>query len=316
MKQNVIFGSGSYNCFNCRSGVGDRESKAMSLFHWFKRTTLSVPRQSRLAAARLHADASMQRAPAVTAEMAQQHRNERLERREQLYAVVRDAMVRAGVLSASYKFKVLALDQRGHQFLVMMDLAREYGGQTARLNDIEGLIAQTAKTRHGVAVAAVYWRINDHIVAAMAHKGLAPGGAGLPAPLPAQTPAALAVRSADAEAGAEAEALPMQPGATGLAQTQSSSALPDPSFDATGRLVAPRFDPIEADEVAAFKRALANAAAARTPGASAQSGTAAHSGLQRQAAPNESQFPDTVLPQPSEQRARNADLSSTQYGEL
>ena len=248
----------------------------MSLFHWFKRTTLSVPRQSRLAAARLHADASMQRAPAVTAEMAQQHRNERLERREQLYAVVRDAMVRAGVLSASYKFKVLALDQRGHQFLVMMDLAREYGGQTARLNDIEGLIAQTAKTRHGVAVAAVYWRINDHIVAAMAHKGLAPGGAGLPAPLPAQTPAALAVRSADAEAGAgagagaEAEALPMQPGAAGLAQTQSSSALPDPSFDATGRLVAPRFDPIEADEVAAFKRALANAAAARTPGAAYQ----------------------------------------------
>ena len=109
----------------------------------------------------------------------------------------------------------------------------------------------------------------------------------------------------------------MQPGAAGLAQTQSSSASsPDPSFDATDRLVAPRFDPIEADEVAAFKRALANAAAARTPGASAQSGTAAHSGLQRQAAPNESQFPDTVLPQPSEQRARNADLSSTQYGEL
>ena len=97
---------------------------------------------------------------------------------------------------------------------------------------------------------------------------------------------------------------------------QSSSDFSEPPADTADRLAAPRFDPIEADEVAAFKRALANAAAARTPGASAQSGTAAHSGLQRQAAPNESQFPDTVLPQPSEQRARNADLSSTQYGEL
>ena len=292
----------------------------MSLFDWFKRKPAAAPARAASAAMQPRPEAQALRSPVTPPEVAQRHRTERMERREQLYAVVRDAMVRAGVLSASYKFKVLALDQRGHQFLVMMDLAREYGSDTAHLSNIEGVITQAARTRHAIAVTAVYWRINDHIVAAMAHKGLAPGGAGLPAPLPAQTPAALAVRSADAEAGAgagaEAEALPMQPGAAGLAQTQSSSALPDPSFDATGRLVAPRFDPIEADEVAAFKRALANAAAARTPGASAQSGTAAHSGLQRQAAPNESQFPDTVLPQPSEQRARNADLSSTQYGEL
>ena len=50
-------------------------------------------------------------------------KQERLERRELLYAVVREAMVRAGVLSSSYKFKVLSLDQRGRQFLVMVDLA-------------------------------------------------------------------------------------------------------------------------------------------------------------------------------------------------
>ena len=287
----------------------------MSLFQWFTRTTSSAPRQSRLAAARLHADASMQRAPAVTAEMAQQHRSERLERREQLYSVVRDAMVRAGVLSASYKFKVLSLDQRGRQFLVMMDLAREYGGQTGRLNDIEGLIAQTAKTRHGVAVAAVYWRINDHIVAAMAHKGLAPGGTSLLASVPVQAPAVLAANSAEVEE----EAMPLPPGAaaTSLAQqTQSSSASPDPASGAVDRLVAPRFDPIEADEVAAFKRALANAAAARMPGAAAQTDPAAPSAVQRPASPNDSQFPDTVLPQSTEQRARNSDLSSTQYGEL
>ena len=51
-------------------------------------------------------------------------KHERMARRELLYAVVREAMVRAGVLSSSYKFKVLSLDPRGRQFLVMVDLAQ------------------------------------------------------------------------------------------------------------------------------------------------------------------------------------------------
>jgi hypothetical protein len=95
-----------------------------------------------------------------------------MERRELLYTVVRDAMVRAGVLSASYKFKVLSLDQRGRQFLVMMDLAREYGGETVRLSEIEALIAQTAKARYDILVTAVYWRINDHVAVGMPQKGI------------------------------------------------------------------------------------------------------------------------------------------------
>lgn len=37
------------------------------------------------------------------------------------------AMTRAGVLSASYKFKVLSLDRLGSEFLVMMDLTRVVG---------------------------------------------------------------------------------------------------------------------------------------------------------------------------------------------
>src|SRR5438105_11544561 len=69
-------------------------------------------------------------------------KGERMARRELLYVVVREAMVRAGVLSASYKFKVLSLDGRGRQFLVMIDLARDYGAETSRLAEIEALIAQ------------------------------------------------------------------------------------------------------------------------------------------------------------------------------
>ena len=85
------------------------------------------------------------------------------ERREQLYAVVRESMTQAGVLSASYKFKVLSLDRRGTRFLVMVDLARAAVGDAARLSEIEVLMAQTCKARHGILVTAVYWRMHDHV---------------------------------------------------------------------------------------------------------------------------------------------------------
>ena len=71
-------------------------------------------------------------------------KSERMARRELLYTVVRDCMGKAGVVSASYKFKVLSLDARGRQFLVMVDLAREYGTETTGLAEIEAMIAQSA----------------------------------------------------------------------------------------------------------------------------------------------------------------------------
>src|SRR5687767_10939492 len=48
-------------------------------------------------------------------------KSERMARRELLYTVVRESMTKAGVLSSGYKFKVLSLDARGRQFLVMVD---------------------------------------------------------------------------------------------------------------------------------------------------------------------------------------------------
>jgi len=90
-------------------------------------------------------------------------KHERMARRELLYAVVREAMVRAGVLTTSYKFKVLSLDGRGRQFLVMVDLSVDCGVDTGRLAEIETLIAQSAKTRHDILVTAVYWRMSEHV---------------------------------------------------------------------------------------------------------------------------------------------------------
>lgn len=90
-------------------------------------------------------------------------RSERANRREQLYAIVREAMVRVGILSAGYKFKALALDNVGRRFVVMMDLAPAYAPDATQQRNIEALIAELARTRLEISVHAVYWRVNAQI---------------------------------------------------------------------------------------------------------------------------------------------------------
>jgi len=205
-------------------------------------------------------------------------------RRELLYAVVRQSMIRAGVLSSGYKFKVLSLDTKGHQFLVMIDLARPYGGDPARLADIEAMIAQAAKARHDIVVNGVYWRTNEHVAV------------GDPA-----TPE----NAAHAPETSQPAVLESHPG----------------PLD-SGPRSAPRFEPIQADEVAAFKSALA--AGVSAPVATAASGPAAptRAGASARAFDGSGKhgpqsytlltgFEDTELPE-----GRTPVLSGTQYGEL
>lgn len=185
--------------------------------------------------------------------------------RELLYTVVRESMIRAGVLSASYKFKVLSLDPRGDQFMVMMDLAQAVGGHTEQLADIEVMIAQSAKARYNIRVTAVYWRMNELV------------SVGRPV------------------TGAQAHSRPAP-----LHQAEPVVAAPKP---------AARYEPIEADEVAAFKQALAAASAQGTP-------LAASSVLARSSPRSYTLltgFEDTEMP---ESPAQAPALSATQYGEL
>lgn len=196
---------------------------------------------------------------------------EQVENREQLYSVIRESMTRAGVLSASYKFKVLSLDRRGTRFLVMVDVARTAGGDTARLSEIEVLMAQTCKARHGIQVTAVYWRMHDHVAVGVPQRMAAPKAA------PASVPVATRPR---------APAPVVMP-------------------------VRTRPDEVAADEVAAFRQALAGGAGAdssiyRPPARSAASTTAS---VPRQAPgweSDERSGRDTLLP----------GLGTTQYGDL
>lgn len=276
-------------------------------------------------AAVLRPDATVPMAPGArpppaqpSPELAAGRKNERMERRELLYTVVREAMVRAGVLSASYKFKVLSLDQRGRQFLVMMDLAREYGGETARLSEIEALIAQTAKARYDILVTAVYWRINDHVAVGIPLKGVAPQGAALPqaaAPQPAATRRATGLPAGVAAATAVPAAAVATTAPAPLAPAAVTAPAPLAAAPAPAKAPAQRFEPIEADEVAAFKRALANAAGPRPAAGAAQPPRPAparsSSPLLQPSVPTG--FEDTEM---SSSDSPAPDLSSTQYGEL
>jgi hypothetical protein len=154
------------------------DKQAMGLFDWLSKPK-SAPVQSApssgLARAeptvpfsRHHKASAAQSRTLPPAEIAgesagEQKKNARSMRRELLYTVVRESMIRAGVLSQGYKFKALALDPRGLQFIVMVDLAAEFGASQDRWCEIESLIAQTAKARHGVIIKAVYWRLTDQV---------------------------------------------------------------------------------------------------------------------------------------------------------
>jgi hypothetical protein len=289
----------------------------MSLFSWFtsskKKPGKSMPDSSGLSrmaneATRPVTGPGGRKEPVSNAQPANR-KTERMARRELLYGVVRQAMMKAGVLSASYKFKVLSLDQRGRQFLVMVDLAREHGSETSRLAEIEAMIAQGAKTRFDIVVTAVYWRMNEHVAVGMAPAGVAPASQPMPLESASSRPLPL-----------ESQPLPLEAAPPRVAQPQMPA-------DAGARRA--RYEPPQDDELAAFKKAFAAgakpAAAAVAASAAAASVAAAPSGGAHARAFDGSAkhgpqsytlltgYEDTELPDTD---VRTPALSGTQYGEL
>lgn len=251
----------------------------MSIFNWFsakqRRNAAPAPESSGLG----HVDATVPAMPPDRLRVKQapppishaaNRKTERLERRELVYGVVRDAMTRAGVLAASYKFKVLSLDVAGLQYLIMMDLASQSAGDTGRLAEIEALMAQSAKMRHNILVTAVYWRVNEHVTAGLSQV-LPPGGPQAPGQLPEHHSRATAISLASVKRAAP-------------------------------------YQPLQQDEVAAFKRALASAMPAVPLAAPGKITT---SGRRNPAPPLE--FEDTQM---TERDERSSPLSGTQYGDL
>ena len=195
----------------------------MSLMSWlFPKSNRSRPAHSEPASTGAHRKASRSATAATGESASARRRADRAARRELLYAVVREAMVRAGVLSASYKFKVLSIDGDGLQYLVMIDLGRDAQAHPSQFPEIEALIAQSAKARHEILVSAVYWRLSEHVSV-----GRATGGH--------------MARGPDSQPMQESQPAPMHSGPEPLVAPVAPG---------------PAYDPIQADEVVAFKRAL------------------------------------------------------------
>jgi hypothetical protein len=147
----------------------------MSLREWFSKKPTPLPTDA-LESAGLGRDESTQpiqpgalyaKLVGVAGAGLGSRKSARHDRREMLYAVVRDAMTRVGVLAANYKFKVLSLDSQGRQYLIMMDLARQQSLQMQRLAEVENLIARNAKDWHEILVTGVYWRFNNYVIAGL-----------------------------------------------------------------------------------------------------------------------------------------------------
>ncbi|MES2383588.1 MAG: hypothetical protein V4593_03505 [Pseudomonadota bacterium] len=117
--------------------------------------------------------------------------DERMEfRREMLYEAIRFTMQAHGILSASYRFRVVRNDRRGHMYSVMMDLSTDFmhkrEGRPAQLVALGAAIARNAATRYGLLVAGVYWRVNEEIQGFESSRPVAETGAGAATPeLPA-----------------------------------------------------------------------------------------------------------------------------------
>ena len=130
----------------------------------------------------------------------EQRKADRMGRREALFGIVRESMLRAGILSSAYKFKVLSIDQKGRHFLVLLDLSLDLARTepATRLLEIEKMIVESAQNRVQVTVQAVYWR---HYQAAPAAGSAAHGPSGTVSPLRAAAAARMAAAAESAPTG-------------------------------------------------------------------------------------------------------------------
>lgn len=94
--------------------------------------------------------------------------DERMEfRREMLFEAVKVTMQAHGILSASYKFRAVRNDKRGHQYLVIVDLSTDFlhnrQGRPEQLAALGSAIAKNAAVRYDLLVMGVYWKVNEQI---------------------------------------------------------------------------------------------------------------------------------------------------------
>jgi hypothetical protein len=78
---------------------------------------------------------------------------------------IRDTLARLEIISGMYRYRLTTLDDRGHFYVVMMETTKHFAvsrhAANARLIDIEEMIKQNAFADFGIAIDAVYWKVNE-----------------------------------------------------------------------------------------------------------------------------------------------------------
>lgn len=89
-------------------------------------------------------------------------------RRDTLYKSVRECFSMLEVVGAMYKFKVSKMDDRGHHYLVMVDIGRDFTiGKRIKLDnfaDLEEFFRKQTFEKYGIVITAMYWRSKDSII--------------------------------------------------------------------------------------------------------------------------------------------------------
>ena len=106
--------------------------------------------------------------------------DERMEfRRELLFETVRSTLDDRRFASGSYRFKVMRTDKRGHCYAIMMDMSSAFmgsaQGQHRQLSETAALLTQNARTRYGLVVTGMYWRIDETLDVTVAAWARPPG---------------------------------------------------------------------------------------------------------------------------------------------
>jgi hypothetical protein len=88
-------------------------------------------------------------------------------RLEMLKKSIKDTLTSLEILSGMYRYRLSALDERAHFYAIMMETTKHFAesrhANGLRLQEIEELIKQNCFAEYGVAVDAVYWKVNETV---------------------------------------------------------------------------------------------------------------------------------------------------------
>lgn len=84
-----------------------------------------------------------------------------------VYKSIRETFTALEVLGSMYRLKLSRVDERGHRYLVMVDIGASFtvgpAIRTRTFAGIEALIKKNTYEKYGVIISGMYWRTDDDV---------------------------------------------------------------------------------------------------------------------------------------------------------